>query len=90
MTLESAIWAGLFLGLPAALGLLMEARWIDILKAFALLAILACLLGFPQGQNWDQRFMWAAILWMIGCLPGIPLILFLMRLAGWRQGRRAD
>lgn len=84
MSFEWAIWGALFIGLPAAIGVLMGAGWPDILKAFAVLAILACLLGFPQGQTWDQRFMWAAICWMVGCIPGIPLILLLMRLVGLR------
>ena len=81
---EWLVWAGLFIALPAGIGFLMGASWKAILGAFAALALLSCLLGFPAGDNWDHRIMWAAIFWMIGCIPGIPLILFIMRLAGIR------
>ncbi len=77
-------WAGLFIGIPLALGVLMGASWLDILKAFAVLAILCCIIGFPNQQNWEQRFLWASVCWMVSCIPGVPLILLLMRLAGLR------
>lgn len=82
--LERVVWAGLCIVLPAGIGLLMGSSWKAILGAFAVLALLSCLLGLSAGGNWDQRVMWAAIYWMIGCIPGIPLILLVMRIAGVR------
>ena len=82
--LELFVWAGLFIAIPVAIGYWMGASWAAILGAFATLATLACLLGFPAGSNWDQRMMWAAIYWMVGCIPGIPLILLVFRMVGIR------
>lgn len=81
---EWLAWIGFFIVLPAGIGLLMGASWSALAVAFAILAVLSCLLGFPEGQNWDQRLMWAAVCWMVGCIPGIPLIVFLLRMVGIR------
>ncbi len=83
-SIEWLMWATGFLGIPLAIGLAMRADWLDILKAFAILGAICALIGFTYGDTLDHRLMWTAIMWMVSCIPGIPLILFLMRLAGWR------
>lgn len=37
-----------------------------------------------QAREFTESYVWAAIFWMIGWIPGIPLILFAMRMVGFR------
>lgn len=88
MGLDRMIWALGFIGVPLALGafiaLLIGARWLDVLIAFAVLALLCGLAAFHGEQSWDKRFLAALIYWMVSCIPGIPIIVLVMRLVGLR------
>jgi ABC-type amino acid transport system permease subunit len=87
-TLERAIWALIFIAVPAALGFLAAlstgGSWRLVLGAFVVLALLCFLLGVHGEQAWDKRFLAAIIYWMISCIPGIPIMVLVMRLFGLR------
>jgi hypothetical protein len=77
--------AAALVGIPAAFSrLYLGASWLDIAKAFGVLAAICLVWGAVSADTWEKRLMWAAILGMIGAIPGVPLILWLMRLSGFR------
>jgi hypothetical protein len=87
-TLERAIWALIFIAVPTALGFLAASftggSWRLVLGAFVVLALLCVLLGVQGEQAWDKRFLAVTIYWMVSCIPGIPIMVLVMRLFGLR------
>ena len=77
---------GLYVAIPVFLGRVVNgATWLDIGKAYLILWGLLLLFGLTSGASWGERFGWPMILGMFFSIPGIPLILWLMRQAGWRR-----
>jgi hypothetical protein len=70
----------LYVVIPIALARwLNHASWLDTGKAFALLWGLLLLIGLATGTTNGERFGWPLILRMFVSIPGIPLLLWIMR-----------